>query len=227
VPVASGQHQASRTPARTLARLLPIVRDHLGLNVTGIDPQVLRPAYQAGASVQACDGSCCRKGTTVSLDERDRILRHAAVVTAAMTSAARREPKRWFSRKIDRDPDFTAGASVTSRTESGRCVFFRNDGRCALQVAGAAHLGDPWALKPAVCILWPLCIQDGSLELGYGSFTRRRACCAPVRRGARAIAELMQPDEESFARMARPRLSRGGGPASGRARRQPGLQPED
>ena len=210
---------AGTNPQRqTFVRMLPIIRDHLGLNVTGIHPQVLRPAYQPGTSVQQCDGSCCRRGTTLSTDERDRILRHAAVVSRAMTGPARRDPRRWFEKRSAPDNDFTSGASVNSRVVAGACVFYRKDGRCALQVAGAAHLGDPWALKPAVCILWPLCVQDGSLELGSAGFTKRRACCAPVQRGERVIAEVMEPDEKSFARMAAPRLSRGGGPPSRRAR---------
>ncbi len=195
--------------------MLPIVRDHLGLNVAGIRPQVLRPAYQPGASVQHCDGSCCRKGTTVSLEERDRILRHRSIVASAMTSAARRNPERWFEKRVRRDPDFTSGMATNTRVCAGACVFFRDDGRCALQVAGAERLGNPWALKPAVCILWPLCVQDGSLEIGYAWFTRRKECCAPVRRGSRTIAEVMEPDAGGLARMAQPRQSRGGGAPRG------------
>lgn len=195
-----------------LAKLYEVIRDHLGLNVSRIHPRVSRKIFLESACVRHCDGSCCRSGTTVSVDERDRILDRAGMVGACMTSRARHDPSGWFDGNLEKDDDFTAGCSTTTRVLDGACVFYRDDGRCALQVAGEKHLSTPFALKPAVCLLWPLAVQKGSLEVGYAWYTRRRECCAPVVRGTRTILEVISPDENLIRTMSNPGISRGGGP---------------
>ena len=80
----------------------------------------------------------------------------------------------------------------------GACVFLRDDRLCALHVAGEKELGTPFKLKPAICLLWPLCVVDGELDVGYASFTRRKECCAPVRDGARTIYDVIGPDDASI-----------------------------
>jgi Fe-S-cluster containining protein len=201
---------------RALPSLFATIRDHLGLNVAGISLQLTRKIYVAGASVRNCNGRCCRGGTTVSVEERDRILEHAKIVAEAMTSRARRTPSRWFNRRVVRDDDFTAGRTTDTRVLDGACVFYRTDGLCALQVAASRRLGSPYSLKPAVCLLWPLCVQDRCLEAGYAWFTRRQECCAPVRSGAHTALQVIVPDEDLMAQMSRPGISRGGGPPSKR-----------
>jgi len=198
------------------ARLRQVIRDHLGLNVERIHPRVHRKLFMAAASVRRCDGSCCRGGTTLTIEERDRVLAHAGIVGASMTSRVRNRPSRWFGRRIVPDPDFTAGATTTTRVVNGACVFYRDDGLCALQVASEKSLSSPYALKPAVCMLWPLCVQDRTLEVGYAWFTRRRECCAPVRSGQRTILQVISPDEKLIRAMSKKSHSRGGGPAHGR-----------
>lgn len=201
-----------------LQRLYDIFQAHLGLNLRSIHPRVVRPLFQAGASVTHCDGSCCHGGTTVSLQERDRVLAHADIVREAMTSRGRHDVGRWFDRRLTWDDDFTAGWTTGTRVQDKACIFFRKDRLCALQVAGEKHLGSSYALKPAVCLLWPLCIQDGKLEVGYAWYTKRRECCAPIRsRGERTILQVMRPDERRIAGMARPDVSRRGGPPPPRA----------
>ncbi len=195
----------------TLTRLFAVIRDHLGLNVSCVGPRVHRKLFIGRASVRNCNGRCCRGGTTVSLKERDRILTNAVIVREAMTSSARNDPARWFSRRTTKDLDFTCGRSTSTRVAAGACVFYREDGRCALQVAGADRLGSPYALKPAICLLWPLAVEDRALDVGYAWFTRRRECCAPVRKGERTILQLIVPDEQLLAGMSRKEHSRGGG----------------
>ncbi len=196
-----------------LSRIFQVARDHLGLNVRRVAPRLTRPLYSRGASVLRCDGRCCRGGTTVSVAERDAILSREEIVREAMTSRARRDPTRWFGKRITRDEDFTAGRATFTRVQGGACVFYRTDGLCALQVAAGRHLGDPYALKPAVCLLWPLAVRKGALEPGFGWLTRRRHCCAPLREGGkRTILEVIAPCEKPLCRMARPGNSRGGGP---------------
>jgi hypothetical protein len=197
-------------------RLYRVIRDHLGLNVSRIAPRVTRRLFLGEASVRNCDGKCCRGGTTVSIDERDRVMAHAALVSRQMTSRARGDASRWFDARMANDADFTAGRATSTRVLDGACVFYRTDGLCALQVAGEKSLGNPWALKPAVCLLWPLAVQDGALDAGYAWFTRRRECCAPVRTGEKTILQVIQPDENLIKTCSRPKNSRGGGPSLGR-----------
>lgn len=201
--------------AANVSRLFRIIRDHLGLNVQGIHPRIARRIYIAGATVRNCNGACCRGGTTVSLQERENILAHARIVGDAMTSRARRNPSRWFWKRRMWDDDFTAGRVTYTRVLDGACVFYREDGLCALQVASENRLSSPYKLKPSVCLLWPLTIRDNTLEPGYQDFTRRRECCAPVRNGRRTLLQVLVPDEKLISAMARPGNSRGGGSSKG------------
>jgi Protein of unknown function (DUF3109) len=196
-----------------LERIFRVARDHLGLNVSRLHPRLARKLYIRGASVLRCNGHCCLGGTTVSVAERDAILAHAKIVAGAMTSRARKDPSRWFGKRLTRDEDFTVGRATFTRVMDGACVFYRSDSLCALQVAGEKSLRRPYALKPSVCILWPLAVRKGALEPGFGWLTRRRECCAPLRDGGeRTLLKVISPCEKSLQRMAHPRNSRGGGP---------------
>ncbi len=204
-----------------LERLFSVVRDHLGLRVRSVHARFLRKAYVRLASVQRCNARCCLGGTSVCETERDRVLRHARIVSESMTSRARGDASRWFGRRLSKDPDYASGRSTFTRVLDGACVFLRDDGGCALHVAGERHLGHPYALKPSVCLLWPLAVNKGNLEPGFGHLTRRRACCAPVRHGGRlTLLEVVGPQAEKICEMERPGLSRGGARTDGATPRE-------
>jgi len=194
------------------ARLFSVVQKHLGLNVHRIHPRVWRRLYKPSANVRNCDGTCCSHGTTVSIAERDAILANRIIVAEFMTSWVRRHVPRWFNRRVAEDDDFTAGRALTTAVVDGMCVFYRKDGLCALQVAGDRRLGNPYAIKPSVCLLWPLCVHEKTLDVGVANYTGRRDCCAPMREGSRSILQVIIPDESLIRRMSRPANSRGGGP---------------
>jgi hypothetical protein len=195
-----------------LQRIFEVARDHLGLNVSRCHPRLARPIYARGTSVTRCNGRCCLGGTAVSVAERDRILAHSGIVSEAMTSRSRRDPSRWFGKRLTRDDDFTVGRATFTRVRDGACVFYRADSLCALQVAGEKSLRNPYHLKPSVCILWPLAVSKGALEPGFGSLTRRRQCCAPLRDGGRRTPmEVVSPCEKALLRMSLSKNSRGGG----------------
>jgi hypothetical protein len=196
--------------AKARSRLFTTIRDHLGMHVKRLHARMSWKVFQSGASVRNCDGSCCLKGSVASHDEYRRIMKHAKIIAPFMTSRARNKPGRWFEARVKKDPDYLCGKAVATRVLDGQCVFLRSDRLCALQMAGQEHLGTPFALKPAICLLWPLCVVDGELDVGYASFTRRRECCAPVRDGARTIYEVIGPDDASIRMMARPENTRGG-----------------
>jgi hypothetical protein len=196
--------------AEARRRLFTTIRDHLGMHVRKLHARMSRKVYQEGASVRQCDGSCCLKGSVASADEHTRIMKHARLIAPYMTSRVRNKPERWFEARVKKDPDYLCGKAVATRVLDGACVFLRSDRLCALHVAGEKELGTPFKLKPAICLLWPLCVVDGELDVGYASFTRRRECCAPVRAGARTIYDVIGPDDASIRMMARPENTRGG-----------------
>lgn len=196
----------------TIDRFYAVIRDHLGFNVGKVHPRLTRNIYQERSSVRNCDGSCCFNGTTVSIKERATIRKHRRIVARHMTGWARKHPHRWFNKRVVEDDDFTAGRSLTTTVIDGNCVFFRKDGLCALQVAGDKELRNPYALKPAVCLLWPVIVHDKTIDVGVASYTRRRECCAPMREGKRTILQVIAPDERLITQMSRPANSRGGGP---------------
>lgn len=199
-----------RTHGTLPPRLFAIIRDHLGMRVRGVHRRVSLPLYARDASVRRCDGSCCRHGSVASLDERDRVLSHAELVSQHMTSRVRKRPERWFEARVTRNPDYVCGKAVATRVLDGACVFLRADGLCALQVAAQSAKGASFALKPAMCLLWPLCVTDGKLDVGHAWYTRRKACCAPVRDGEQTIYEVIGPDDRSLRMMGRKESSRGG-----------------
>jgi hypothetical protein len=190
--------------------LLAVIRDHLGMRVTAVHPRAARRIFARGADVRRCDGSCCKRGSVASVRERDLILSHAALIAPHMTSSARDRTQRWFERRVADNPDYVCGKSVATRVTDGACVFLRSDKLCALQVAAESARMPSFALKPSMCLLWPIHVQDGQVDVGHAWFTRRKACCAPVRAGARTIAEVMSPDVELIRLIARPKHSRGG-----------------
>ncbi len=197
----------------TFNRLYKVIRGHLGFDVSRISPRVKKKIYVERANLRNCNGHCCRGGTTASVAERDRILAHEKIVREAMTSKSRDDASSWFCRRVMVDDDFTAGKAVYTRVRDGACVFYRKtDGLCALQVASGAHLRTPYALKPSVCLLWPMSVRDHTIEPGYADFTRRKDCCAPVRDGKKTLLKIIVPDEKLILQMSRRRYSRGGGP---------------
>jgi Fe-S-cluster containining protein len=178
------------------AGLLEIVRGVLALDARAVSARARRPVM-GRASLDRCDATCCKGGVALSIGERDAILRHREAVADAMAASPRPGADRpgfdWFSRRARRDPDFLEGRSLDTRVVAGGCVFLRADGLCAVHVASEKVAKHPYALKPAYCVLFPLCVEKGALDVCRGSYTRRPDCCSPVRRGTRTPLALFAP----------------------------------
>jgi Fe-S-cluster containining protein len=174
-------------------RFLLLVRDRLRLRAGGVAPRLMRKIFR-GASLSRCDATCCKGGVAVSIDERRAILRHRGPVAAAMEASPREgvNPRAfdWFTVREKRDPDFLCGRSVDTRVVHGACVFLRADRLCAVHAASEKVTGHPYALKPAYCILFPLAVEEGALDVCRGSYTRRPDCCSPVRQGTQTAIGL-------------------------------------
>lgn len=144
--------------------------------------------------MRRCDATCCKGGVAVSVNERQAIFEHREAIAEAMEASPRRgvAPRSfdWFIRRDKRDPDFLVGRSVDTRVVNGACVFLRADRLCAVHAASEKACGHPYALKPAYCILFPLAVEKGALDVCRGSYTRRPECCSPVRHGTQSAVDL-------------------------------------
>jgi hypothetical protein len=158
------------TPEETLKSRGPIHRRELR-----IAPTLLEARFGSGCQTRRCEGVCCRGGVWLDPGERDAILAHADLVREAMDPGQPRDTRRWFSRRVIRDPDFPSGRAVHTRKRKGRCVFLNGGGRCVLQKASAAR-GAP-KLKPFFCTAYPVTIVDGVLTLDDEDYRTEPACC--------------------------------------------------
>jgi len=199
--------------SRDFEGLLHLLRDRLSLDARRVASRFTRRIF-GGAALSRCDATCCKGGVAVSVVERDNILRHAGAVAGAMEASPRpgapTDPSRWFTRE-KRDPDFLAGRSADTRVAAGSCVFLRADSLCAVHVASEKAAGHPYALKPAYCILFPICVEKGAVDVCRGSYTRKPDCCSPVREGSRTPASVMAGTLETLGdvRARRPARLRG------------------
>jgi Fe-S-cluster containining protein len=176
--------------------LLRLVREKLGLNARRAALRLTRRIFRR-ASLSRCDATCCKGGVSVSTLERDAIFAHREEVVLAMEASPRRgvapRSAAWFSSRVKRDPDFLAGRSVDTSVVAGACVFLRDDRLCAVHVASDRAAGHPYVLKPAYCVLFPLAVERGALDVCRGSFTRRPRCCSPVRDGTATPLQIYAP----------------------------------
>ena len=113
--------------------------------------------------------ACCRYGADLRLTER-RAIEARADAIAAVLDPAWREPARWFDTSDpEEDPDFPAEVvirtAVQGIAEDSGCVFLACAARgCALHHAAIAGGFDPAEIKPAVCRLYPLTFDEGTLR---------------------------------------------------------------
>src|SRR5512135_2340903 len=115
-----------------------------------LNPRMLREEPLRRCELAECRGACCLHGVWIDQAERDDILANVRLI-APHLPAALRDPAAWFDERSETD-EFSASGMVfhsnvlPDRTHYGgtACVFFREDFKCALQVAGAASGKHPW-----------------------------------------------------------------------------------
>lgn len=117
-----------------------------------------RPARLAPCDLARCEGMCCHDGASLEAAEERALRRLVFARRAELPDVpdrflVRGEGGAWKTavRPHDyADPDFPAHFPRT------RCVFAKDDARCALQVLAAADGEHPWAYKPRACWMHPL-----------------------------------------------------------------------
>jgi len=119
-----------------------------------LDPDIFTLRYYAHCMACGfCGDACCDHGVDVDLVHRDAILRHADRLEA-WTGIPR---TRWFTARVERDPDYPGGGAVRTRTRDGHCVFLARPGRgCRLHAFCLAEGIDYHDLKSLVDILFPI-----------------------------------------------------------------------
>ena len=168
----------------------------------GLNPRMLREEPLRRCMLAECRGACCLHGVWIDQAERDDILANAGLI-APHLPAELRDPAVWFDGRSDTD-EFSASEVVfhsnvlPDRAHYGgtACVFFREDYKCALQVAGAASGLHPWRFKPFYCILHPMDLDDeGRITLDdTASLLEEEASCLRPSDNPAALVETFAPE---------------------------------
>jgi hypothetical protein len=131
-----------------------------------VDPRMLRAEPLRRCNLEECRGACCVFGVWVDLREVADILHHASLIIPHMPPESR-NPGEWFAPIEDKDQHSPTGKVIHTAVENHldhyggtACVFWREDAKCALQVAAVQNNLHPWRFKPYYCILHPLDQDD-------------------------------------------------------------------
>jgi len=127
-----------------------------------VNPRILHSEPLRRCTLEECRGACCIFGVWVDSREVSDILSHASLIVPHMPPESRNAGE-WFAPIEDKDKLSPTGkvlhTAVETRPEhygGTACIFWRQDAKCALQVAADANNLHPWRFKPYYCILHPL-----------------------------------------------------------------------
>lgn len=94
------------------------------------------------------------------------ILKNSALIAPYLNEDLQ-DPADWFAGFEDDDERAPSGKVVHTAVETvpehyggTACIFWRDDAKCALQVAGVENGLSPWHFKPFYCILHPLDLDE-------------------------------------------------------------------
>jgi Fe-S-cluster containining protein len=142
-----------------------------------VDSRLLEKRPVARCLIGECHAACCSHGVYVDVGDATRIIDEAELIRPHLP-ADRWDESTWFEggksfkgAKL-KDGDFPTGYKVGTNTlqlpqfSSGtRCVFLRDDNRCALQRAAIAQGRHPLDLKPFYCALFPIVVLKDTIQL--------------------------------------------------------------
>lgn len=127
-----------------------------------ITPRMLQSEPLRRCTLEECHGACCVFGVWVDTREVNDILSHANQIIPHMPAESR-TPGEWFAPVEDKDKHSPTGKVIHTAVENHpehyggtACIFWRDDAKCALQVAAVANDLHPWRFKPYYCIIHPL-----------------------------------------------------------------------
>ncbi|HTR20686.1 MAG TPA: hypothetical protein VMH88_07520 [Gemmatimonadales bacterium] len=126
-----------------------------------VDPAIFTMRYFTDClGCGFCHDWCCQFGVDADRWHVDQILAHAAALEQ-FTGTPR---DRWFTTRVDPDPDAPGGSMWRTAVVDGRCVFLNRAGRgCQLHRFCLEQGIDPHDLKPLVDGLFPLTYEGDVL----------------------------------------------------------------
>jgi len=127
-----------------------------------VNPRMLNSEPLRRCKLEECQGACCVFGVWVDLREVTDILHNAGLIIPHMPPESS-NPGEWFAPIEDNDHLSPTGKVIHTAVENHpehfggtACVFWREDAKCALQVAAMHNNLHAWRFKPYYCILHPL-----------------------------------------------------------------------
>lgn len=131
-----------------------------------VNPRMLDSEPLQRCCLKDCVGACCVFGVWVDPREVQDILSNSKLILPHMAEGAK-NPGEWFVPVEDRDPRSPSGRVIHTAVEPApwhygetACVFCREDGKCALQLAAVDNNLHPWRFKPFYCILHPIDLDE-------------------------------------------------------------------
>ncbi|KAF0112216.1 MAG: hypothetical protein FD147_277 [Chloroflexi bacterium] len=131
-----------------------------------INPRMFDAEPVQRCRLEECKGACCVFGVWVDPREVADIVSNAKLIMPHMPETAQ-NPGEWFVPVEDFDKHSPSGKVIHTAIEPSpnhygetACVFWREDGKCILQVAAMANNFHPWRFKPFYCILHPIDLDD-------------------------------------------------------------------
>jgi hypothetical protein len=116
--------------------------------------------------------ACCQHGADVLRSEKSAILRRASEISSVLKPEWKK-PESWFDERdpevISEEPfvDVVRTGTTDLDVDNSGCIFLNHEGDrgCGLHAAALKHGFDPAEIKPSVCRLYPLSVDDGRLGL--------------------------------------------------------------
>lgn len=148
--------------------------------------------------------ACCQHGADVLRSEKSAILRRAAEISSVLKPEWKK-PESWFDERdpevISEEPfvDVVRTGTTDLDVDNSGCIFLNHDGDrgCGLHAAALKHGFEPAEIKPSVCRLYPLSVDEGRLGLSpdfdrYSCANSGTSTVYGVQRGA--LAEMFGDD---------------------------------
>ena len=116
--------------------------------------------------------ACCQHGADVLREEKSAILNRASEI-ASVLKPEWKNPESWFDERdpevISEEPfvDVVRTGTTDLDVDNSGCIFLNHEGDrgCGLHAAALKHGFDPAEIKPSVCRLYPLSLDEGRLGL--------------------------------------------------------------
>jgi Fe-S-cluster containining protein len=148
--------------------------------------------------------ACCQHGADVLRGEKSAILRRASEISSVLKPEWKK-PESWFDERdpevISEEPfvDVVRTGTTDLDVDNSGCIFLNHEGDrgCGLHAAALKHGFDPAEIKPSVCRLYPLSVDEGRLGLSpdfdrYSCANSGTSTLYGVQRGA--LSEMFGED---------------------------------